>query len=55
MTNAGKRRASVSPEPSKRRRSTKMNRRGVLHYLGLAGRRRGPPVPLSLMAAPSLF
>ena len=22
-----------------------MNRRGVLHFLGLAGRRRGPPVP----------
>jgi hypothetical protein len=33
----------------------KMNRRGVLHFLGLAGRRRGPPVPLSLMVVPSLF
>jgi hypothetical protein len=32
-----------------------MNRRGVPHFLGLAGRRRGPPVPLSLMAGPSLF
>ena len=26
-----------------------MNRRGVLHFLGLAGVRRGPPVPLSLI------